>query len=192
MRQVDILPVQIRVSTIGIARLLITSYFIALGLGLVAGTDVRVLLVPVSYQLAEGAFPGVLLVALASMVLFGILRSYATVALGLLVFWASYLTMMIQPGDAHVAGFWRDLALISGLLLSHGKPSRSIAGISFGLAPRRQAAELRSGPVMPIEKTAATSAQAQLDGRHTTQRPAHPRRVRTEIYRQDFEVVRVR
>lgn len=192
MRQVDSLPVDIRVSTIGIARLLITSYFIALGLGLIAGTDVGVLLVPVSPQLAEGAFPGVLLVGLASMVLFGILRSYATVALGLLVFWASYLTMMIQPGDAHVAGFWRDLALISGLLLSHGKPSRSITGISFGLPPRRPAAELRSDPVMPIERSAATSAQSSLDVRHTTQRPAHPRRVRTEIYRQDFEVVRVR
>ena len=191
MRQVNPLPINTRVSTIGIARLLITSYFIALGFGLIEGTDVGVLLMPISFHLAEGAFSGALLVALASMVLFGVFRSYATVALALLVFWASYLTMMIQPGNAHVAGFWRDVALIGGLLLSHDRPASSIALVPIGFARRSPIAERRPDPVNPIEKPSATTTPPRQNVDHSPQRPAHPRRVRTEIYRQDFEVVRV-
>lgn len=191
MRQVDPLPVNTCVSTIGIARLLITSYFIALGFGLIEGTNVGVLLIPISLQAAEGALPGAFLVALASMILFGVFRSYATIALALMVFWASYLTMMVQPGNTHVAGFWRDVALIVGVLLAHDKPASSTAFGPFGFARRSSSVERLPDPVSPIEKPSATNTQTRQDFDHSPQRPAHPRRVRTEIYRQDFEVVRV-
>lgn len=191
MRQDEPLPIKTRLSAIGIARLLITSYFIALGLGQIDGTDVGLLLAPISLHLAEGPLSGVLLVVLASMVLFGVFRSYATVALALLVFWASYLTMMVQHGNTHVAGFWRDVALICGLLLSHGKPASGIAFAPFGFAKRSSSTQRLPDPVSPIEKPSETQARTRQGVGHSPQRPAHPRRVRSELYRQDFEVVRV-
>ena len=49
------------------------------------------------------------------MVLIGVGRRVAALLLSLLLFWASYLTMYMGND---LGAFWRDLALIGGLLLT--------------------------------------------------------------------------
>ena len=98
-----------------VTRLLIISYFVAVALGLIAGIDIARLADPFLPELmARYLMRGVVL-TLCGMVLFDIWRRPAALVLALIVFWASYITLY-SGGD--IGPFWRDLALIGGLLLT--------------------------------------------------------------------------
>ncbi len=100
-----------------ITRILILSYFVALALGLIEGAEVARLAEPfLGDANAIYAMSGVV-ISLAALILFGVLRRPAALVLSLILFFASYMTMF-ATGD--LTGFWRDLALIGGLLMSAG------------------------------------------------------------------------
>lgn len=181
----------VRLSAHGVARLLITSYFMALGFGLIDGADVGVLFMPFVEQPIAGLLAGALVVALSSMVLFGIYRLPATLVLALAIFWASYLTMVVQTGHADVGGFWRDLALIAGLLLTRGEDTSSLTITPFGFLSTASGTERRSEHIVKVRKPRENLPEETGSHVQDTARPGHTRRVRSEIYRQDFEVVRV-
>ena len=100
-----------------ITRILILSYFVALALGLIQGAEIVRLTKPF-LPMPEAQYTiGVLVLLLAFMVLVGMFRRPAALILSLVLFFASYMTMF-ATGD--LTGFWRDLALIGGLLMSAG------------------------------------------------------------------------
>ena len=178
-------------SSTGVTRFLVLSYFIGLGLGLVEGVDVSVLAATFA-PLPVAEFLGdFLVVGLSVLVLVNAYRRASALVLALVVFWASYLTMVVNAGPDQIGAFWRDLALIGALLLTYGgaaaehdarpaslvkaEPTRRIASLlwpersSKTVTPRETIYPVRS---IPAERT-------------------HPKRIKSELYRQDLEVVRL-
>lgn len=107
-----------------VTRLLIVSFFIALSLGLIEGADIKLLATPfLPEHLALWSMRGLML-ALSVMVLVGFHRRPAALILALMVFWPSYMTLF-AGGD--VSAFWRDLALIGGLIMTAAEPAKEAA-----------------------------------------------------------------
>lgn len=104
-----------RISAQVITRLLIVSYFVAIALGLNTGFELSLLAetflppVPAQYLMQLS------ILILCVMVLCGVWRRPAALLLALIVFWTSYLTLY---AGGEIGTFWRDLALIGGLLLT--------------------------------------------------------------------------
>ena len=113
-------------STTSVTRLLVVSYFFAMGIGTIDGVDVRVLAEPFVSQNTAEYITGGTVIVLSSMVLLGFFRRAAALLLALVVFWASYLTMVVQSGPEQIATFWRDIALIGALLLTYGETKAPI------------------------------------------------------------------
>ncbi len=102
-------------------RLLIVSYFMALAIGVIPGTDVTVLAEPFMPWVAARILSGVVVFGLASLILVGIHRRAAALLLAIVIFWASYVTMLSSEGAQVLGGFWRDLALIGALILTYAE-----------------------------------------------------------------------
>jgi uncharacterized membrane protein YphA (DoxX/SURF4 family) len=100
-----------------VTRILILSYFLALAMGLIEGADLSRLTAPFLTAPYDTYMISGIVVALSAFILFGLLRRPAALVLSMILFWASYMTMYAN-GD--LTGFWRDLALIGGLLMSAG------------------------------------------------------------------------
>jgi len=103
------------VSTHSVARLLIVSYLVALSLNLIDGAKLSYLFAPFLDDAPARLIAQVLVISLSGMVLLGVGRRVAALLLSLVLFWASYLTMYMGND---LGAFWRDLALIGGLLLT--------------------------------------------------------------------------
>lgn len=104
-----------KISAQVVTRLLIVSYFVAVALGQITAMDVSRLAETFLPQAQANLVMCGLILALSAMVLFGFFRRPAALVLALIVFWSSYLTLF-SGGD--IESFWRDLALIGGLLLT--------------------------------------------------------------------------
>ena len=106
------------------ARILISSYFVAKAVGLIVDPTSMEQFLSVSNVPDYLTWPNAgfeLMAALAIMV--GFQTRTASALLALYLFWSSFI-LNYEPGDAHAIGaFWRDLAMIGGLLLlfSHGR-----------------------------------------------------------------------
>ena len=100
-----------------VTRILILSYFVALGLGLIEGAELTRLTAPFLEEPQASYAIGIVVVLLAFMVLTGMFRRPAALILSLILFWASYMSMFATDD---LTGFWRDLALIGGLLMTAG------------------------------------------------------------------------
>ena len=98
-----------------LTRLLVVSFFIALSLGLIQGVEVRLLASPFLPAPYDDYSMRALVLVLSLMTLFNIVRKRAALILALVVFWPSYM-VLFAGGD--VSAFWRDLALIGGLIMS--------------------------------------------------------------------------
>jgi len=107
------------VSGHSVVRLLIVSYFMALAIGLIPGTDIAILADPFMPWIAARVLTGAAVFVLASLILFGIQRRAAALLLAVVIFWASYVTMLSAEGAQVLGGFWRDLALIGALILTY-------------------------------------------------------------------------
>ena len=100
-----------------VTRILILSYFVALAMGLINGAEMSRLTAPFLSEPDATYLMSGIVVALSALILFGVFRRPAALILSMILFWASYMTMYAN-GD--LTGFWRDLALIGGLLMSAG------------------------------------------------------------------------
>lgn len=177
-----------RLSVSSVARLLIAGYFLGLGFGLLEGATVGILFSSyLSVPLANFA-GAALVVALAALVIAGFLRKPATVLLALLVFAGSYLTLFVAAGSDAIGAFWRDCALAGALLLTLRE------------APEGASVDLRSAIPRVKALLSISSVRRRSKGRSQSDAPAgapdagasrHPGRVRTEVYRHDFDAVRV-
>ena len=98
-----------------VTRLLIVSYFVALAIGLVEGADLTQLVSPFLEPTAARYVTRLLVLTLCALIFSGVFRRTAALVLALVLFWTSYLSLF---SHGEVGGFWRDLALIGGLLMS--------------------------------------------------------------------------
>ncbi len=143
-----------------LVRILISSYFIAVALGLIEGTDGSVLMaVFLPPGLAE--FAGSALVfALAYLVLMGVWMRPAALLLGLVLFWSSYIINFGPQGPMEVGDFWRDLALVGALMMTYNGSPRARRHSAI-LRRRPKVRRIRPGdPVLP-RRVAATRPQAE-------------------------------
>ncbi len=107
-----------------LARVLIASYFMAKAIGLIIDPSSMAQFLSLSNVPDYLRWPNAgfeLLAALAIMV--GFQTRMAAALLALYLFWSSFI-LNYTPGDPYAIGaFWRDLAMIGGLLMlfSHGR-----------------------------------------------------------------------
>ncbi|MBZ0130051.1 MAG: DoxX family protein [Rhodobacteraceae bacterium] len=118
-----------------IARVLIASYFMSRAAGLIIDPAsmnqfLAVSDVPDYLRWPNAGFE--FLAAFAIMI--GFQTRTAAALLALYVFWSSFI-LNYAPGDAYAIGaFWRDLAMIGGLLLlfSHGRGCLAVDNLFLG------------------------------------------------------------
>ena len=108
-----------------LSRILIASYFMAVSLKLVAGTDGSVLsatLVPAAYS---DLVATVVVFSLAFLVMIGIWLRPAALLLAIILFWSSFISLIGPEALVSVDGFWRDLAMIGALFLTYAQSGRA-------------------------------------------------------------------
>ena len=103
-------------------RVLIASYFLAVALQLIPGTDLSVLfssVIPAPYDAASATG----LVFLCSfLIMLGMATRVAALLIALMTMFASYLWMVTLGVHDELGAFWRDVALIAALLLTYADP----------------------------------------------------------------------
>ena len=154
-------------------RLLIVSYFMALALGLITGTDLAVLADPFMPPVAANVVSGLGVFALSAMILFGFHRRLAALLLAIILFWCSYLASISPAGLEDIGSFWRDLALIGALLLTYADAESDPHAPAYGTLP--QGGQIASGSTPPTEHVNAENS-----------REALPK----TLFREDFDIVR--
>lgn len=171
-----------------VVRLLISSYFIALALDIIPGSDLVALADPFMPAAAASILTSSIVVALALGILLGVQRRAAALLLAIVVFWASYLTMLDNPVADDIAAFWRDLALIGALILTYADTAHAdkneVVAV-FQHLPRAQVMKRHAAPKKTVETRKAPQAAPSPDGRR-------PRVVSDgrSLYREDLDLVR--
>ena len=122
-------------------RIVIASYFLAVGLNLIPGTNLTILAEQVLPAHVAEPLSAMLVFALAFLVMIGLYMRPAALVLGLMTLFASYL-QMIELGVADELGtFWRDLVLIAALMLTYAENAprdyRMRTAIRRKVTPRR-------------------------------------------------------
>ncbi|MGI3184907.1 hypothetical protein [Nioella aestuarii] len=122
-------------------RIVIASYFLAVGLNLIPGTNLTILAEQVLPAHVAEPLSAMLVFALAFLVMIGLYMRPAALVLGLMTLFASYL-QMIELGVADELGtFWRDLVLIAALMLTYAENAprdhRMRSAIRRKVTPRR-------------------------------------------------------
>ena len=129
--------------------MLIASYFIAVAVGLISGTDATPLanayLPPEPAALiGRSAF-----FILGYLVLTGIWLRPAAMLLGIIMFWSSFILHFGPQATGSLSDFWRDLALVGALMLTYVRLSplgfRRGAMISWGSGNQKAG----SGQIQP-------------------------------------------
>jgi len=100
-------------------RVLIASYFLAVAVGFVPGTDPTILfkyLLPAPHSAVLGT---AVAVSLSFLILTGFALRTSVLLMSLGIFWSSYLTALELGLSEQLGYFWRDLALIAALMLTY-------------------------------------------------------------------------
>jgi len=158
-------------------RLLIVSYFMALALGLIKGTDLAVLATPFMPETIAKFVSGVGVLGLSAMILFDFHRRLAALLLAIILFWCSYLASISPVGLEDIGSFWRDLALIGALLLTYADAEGDTLAPSYGTLP--QGGSIAADDVL---KKTNLAGHSNSDGRPETPPKA--------LFREDFDIVR--
>lgn len=177
-------------STTSVTRLLVVSYFLALGIGTIDGVDASVLATPFVSQDAADLVTAGIVILLSSMILLGFFRRAAALLLALVVFWASYLTMVVQSGPEQIATFWRDIALIGALLLTYGETKAPIKINIPAIVESIRTGKFLQAMKADVEQTVQAEKPEGEKAVHVSGQ--HPKRVKSELYRQDLAVIHVR
>ena len=158
-------------------RLLIVSYFVALALGLIQGTDLAVLAAPFMPPLVAKIVSGLGVLGLSAMILFGCHRRMAALLLAIVLFWCSYLASVSPAGIEDIGSFWRDLALIGALLLTYADAEGDTLAPANGTLPQ-------GGSIATARETGGNGTSDE----HVTS--TETRTSPKALFRQDFDIVR--
>lgn len=99
-----------------LVRVVIASYFLAVAVGLIPGTDASPLTAAVLPEPYAGAAGQTVIFVTAYLVLVGVWLRVAALLLANVLFWSSYIG---NAGIGDLEAFWRDLALIGALILTY-------------------------------------------------------------------------
>ena len=99
-----------------LVRIVIASYFLAVAVGLIPGTDASPLTATFLPEPYAGAAGQTVMFVTAYLVLVGVWLRVAALLLATVLFWSSYIHNT-AAGD--LEAFWRDLALIGALILTY-------------------------------------------------------------------------
>ncbi len=160
-----------------VVRILIVSYFIALALHVIPGTDISALLKPFLPPVWATLLTSAGVIVFSTMIITGFQRRAAALLLALATFWASYMAMLNAP--VHELGaFWRDLALIGALILTYAD------GASDKVTPDAKGSLVESRARSLASSTMATARAviSRPEGRTRSQ----ARSAETELYREDL------
>ncbi|MEL6168474.1 MAG: DoxX family protein [Pseudomonadota bacterium] len=113
------MPTLLSVTGQNLIRIVIASYFMAVGADLIPGTDLGVLFGPLLEDPLASIVGHLLTFALAFLILTGFALRTAALLLSIGVFWSSYLTSLDLGFADNLDRFWRDLALIGALMLTY-------------------------------------------------------------------------
>ena len=163
---------QFEISTQTIARVLILSYFVGLSVGLIGGTDLTILATPFLEPLHARLVMALLVVVLCVIALVGVHRRTAVLTLAIILFWSSYMTMF-RTAAADVDFFWRDLALIGGLLFS--------AGFGDTSSKEPEIDEVQEGDDGIVKISRSTSSYNDPNQAQSRPRPISARQVRKDL-----------
>jgi len=109
-------------------RILISSYFIGIALGLIDGTNATILAEVVMPANAAHIVGSVVIFSLAFLVMIGMWLRPAALLLALTMFWSSYIANFGPEGPMAIGDFWRDIVLIGSLMLTYVQTGpRSVA-----------------------------------------------------------------
>lgn len=100
-------------------RILIASYFIAVALKLIPGTQFASLFGLIADQGTAHLLTSLTVFSLAYMVMIGCCLRLAALLLGLMTFFAAFVTYFGAPLAGDLGAFWRDIALVSALMLTY-------------------------------------------------------------------------
>ena len=127
-------PIKMTASGLNMLRTVVASYFIALSLGLIQSTDVTALPALVMAHNQANFLANTAIFILAYLVLMGVwLRPAALLLAGYFLVSSGYAVTASQSAEA-MSNFWRDLALIAGLMMTY---------LQTGLRERKTRAVIR-------------------------------------------------
>lgn len=191
MRKAAARRLAIDISGSSVMRMLIASYFMALSLGLFQGAEIARLAAPFLPENLATIVMGALVFVLAAMVMTGFHRRSAALVLALVIFWASYLTMFAATAAEDIGAFWRDLALIGGLMLTYNDPEDTALG-----SPLRFLRRLPNGDTFVShraiisEKPHSHTPRAIFRANRRKSKPMISEPRDEAPYREDFDLVR--
>jgi uncharacterized membrane protein YphA (DoxX/SURF4 family) len=180
-------------------RILIASYFLALGVGVIPGTDVSALFSAVLPAPYAGFLAGGIVFVLAYLVLIGAWLRPAALLLALVVFWSSYISVSHMGFAEQLGGFWRDMALIAALILTYAETdprARNRRGAFRSVRPPRRLI-LRDEMVTPRRVHSPRAPKAPvIPFRPAPKAPGRevaPERAdgSANVFRDDFDIARV-
>lgn len=100
-------------------RILIASYFIAVALRIIPGTDFSALIRLIADPQTANLLTAVTVFSLSYMVMIGCYLRAASLLLGLMTFFAAFIGFVGTTGGADLSAFWRDIALVAALMLTY-------------------------------------------------------------------------
>ena len=163
-----------------VVRLLIVSYFVALALGVIDGTDLSALAAPFLPLAFAKIVVALVVLSLCAMILIGWHRRAAALVLALAMFWASYMAMMNAP-DQNLGAFWRDLALIGALVMTYADTKQK-------LPDTESSTEAGGRPISRISQAISTTRS--VISRPSARAVSKGSSEKTELYRKDLDIVR--
>ena len=108
-------------------RVMIASYFLAVALNLIPGTDLGLLFASVLPEPYAGAVAAGLIFIFSLMIMIGMAMRLAALMIALITFFSSYITMIQLGVHNELGSYWRDIALIAALLLTYSDPQLACA-----------------------------------------------------------------
>ena len=155
----------------GIARILIVLYCAGIGLGIFPGTGVRQIFLPFMPYTVASLMSSVLVVWLAVFIFLDFQRHLSGLILGFLLFLATYLALVNATDQVQLSAFWRDIGALALLYFAVRE--------KVGKDPD-QAEQSKLEPL---------GDQRGFSG-DTISPKKHPRMVKSDLYRQDLDLVR--
>ncbi|WP_135505630.1 hypothetical protein [Roseovarius aestuariivivens] len=104
---------------LNLIRIVIGSYFMAISLDLIEGSDPRVLFLPIFDPQTADLVTTVLLFSVTAAFMIGLYLRLTSLILAIFMMASSYVTNFMLPQTAQVADFWRDLTLVCAVLLCY-------------------------------------------------------------------------
>ncbi len=157
---------QMSQSGLNLLRIVLASYFIALSLGLIEGTNTTLILHHAASPKIADFAANTSVFLLAYLVLMGMWLRPAALLLGTFVLAASaYATFVYHPPQL-MSDFWRDIALVSGLMMTYLQTSSRGTRRRAMLRRLPRARKVQPGVTVTPRRVAPLSAR-----KDSTQRP---------------------